>query len=149
MILFITKWIEESADKTIRLQNELANLYELSAQFSLTDAGEDKMIELRQSINRSQKELRDAELLFEYAKKLMDANAEVAFLVSEEFESRQISERIHAASGHVTQKLNAAKMSDLDLARAHQTHIEKQQQKQDQQQKLQQQQEQEQQQSDP
>ena len=121
--------LEERVHHVLRLQKELANLYELSAQFALTEVGEDQMMRLRQDLNHGQKELRDLDLLFEYVKKLLEANAEVNFLVEEDFSSRQISQRLHEAGVHVKERLEAVQLGELDLARAHAAHIEKSQKK--------------------
>lgn len=104
--------------------NDLANLYELSASYTLTEEGESKMVQLRHTISVKKKELMDLELLFEYVKKLMDANAEVNFLTGQEFCSVQTSERIHSASEHLKKQMEALSLAELDLAAAHKSHIE-------------------------
>lgn len=83
------------------------------------------MVQLRHTISVKKKEILDLELLFEYVKKLMDANAEVNFLTGSEFSSLQTSERIHAASEHLKKQLEALSLAELDLAAAHKSHIEK------------------------
>ena len=55
----------------------MATLYELScqSQYTLTDLGEEKIIVLRQKIDQKKKQVNEFELLFDYVKKTMDANA--------------------------------------------------------------------------
>ena len=125
LLTFLVKSLDEVTKESLNAHKDLANLYDLSSQYSLTEAGEDKMLELRLCVQKKKKELQDLELLFEYVKKLMDANSEVAFLVGEEFCSRQTSEKIHGAISHFQEKLEAVKFAELDLATAHKTHIEK------------------------
>ena len=123
MILVST--IDSSVKSFLETNNELANLYELSAQYSLTPAGEDRMVELRKLVNKKESELKDLELLFQYAKKLLDANSEVTFLVGEEFCSTHTSQTIYAATSHIDQKMIEVKLAQLDLVEAHKIHIEK------------------------
>ena len=61
----------------------------------------------------------------QYAKKLLDANSEVNFLVGEEFCSTHTSQTIYAATSHIDQKMTEVKLAQLDLIKAHKTHIEK------------------------
>ena len=127
LLMFITKSVDDVVLEYLNVQKELANLYELSSdeQFSLTEAGQDRMLELRRSVHKLKKDLQDLELLFEYVKKLMDANSEVSFLVGEGFCSQQCSERIQGAIIHVTEKLDSAKMAEMDCTLAQKLHIEK------------------------
>lgn len=104
---------------------ELANLYELSGQYSLTEKGQDRIFELRKTVKEKQSELRDLELLFHYAKKLLDANSEITFLVGEEFSSTHTSQTIHAATSHIEKKITEVKLAELDLLQAQKLHIEK------------------------
>ena len=120
LLTFLVKSLDEVTKESLNAHKDLANLYDLSSQYSLTEAGEDKMLELRLCVQRK-KELQDLELLFD-VKKLMDANSEVAFLVGEEFCSRQTSEKIHGAISHFQEKLEAVKLAELNLATAHKTH---------------------------
>ncbi len=105
---------------------ELANLYEMSAgKFTLTDAGEERVLDLKMKIAEKRKQLDDLELLFQYVKKLMDANAEVTFLSGEEFVSKQASEAIHSAEQHMMQLLEKSRLLQLEVLQARQHHIEK------------------------
>ena len=84
-----------------------------------------RIVELRQIVKEKRAELRDLEVLFQYAKKLLDANSEIAFLVGEEFCSTNTSQTINAATNHIEQKMIGVKMAELDLIEAHKIHIEK------------------------
>lgn len=106
-------------------KNELADLYEMSGQYSLTEDGEARVIELRQIVNRRKKELQDLELLFEYSKKLMDANSEVTFLVGEDYCSKQMSDQIYNATTHIKRQMETLGLAELDLIQAQTSHIEK------------------------
>ena len=111
----------------ISRKNELADLYELSCgQYQLTDAGEARIVALRNEIKAYTKQLSELELMLEYVKKLMDANSEVCFLVGELFASEQASLKIHNACEHIKTKLEAVKRAELDLIEAHTAHITKQ-----------------------
>ena len=104
---------------------ELATLYEISSQYQLTAAGEDRTFDLRKAVNEKRKNLQDLELLFAYVKKLMDANSEVTFLLNAEYASTQTSQQIHDATKYVEEKLNSVRLLELDLAQAQKVHIEK------------------------
>ena len=111
----------------ISRKNELADLYELSSgQYQLTDAGEARIVTLRNEIKAFTKQLSELELMLEYVKKLMDANSEVCFLVGERFASEQASQKIHNATEHIKTKLEAVKRAEIDLIEAHTAHIAKQ-----------------------
>jgi len=125
LLIFVVSAIDEAVEEFTNAKNELANLYELSAQYSLNHVGEDRMLQLRKTISDKKKEMSDLEMLFQYTRKLMDANAEVSFLVKEDFASKQTSEQIHSATRHVEEKLEAVQLAELDLTRAHTMHIEK------------------------
>ena len=108
----------------ISRKNELADLYELSGgQYQLTDAGEARIVTLRNEIKVYTKQLSDLELMFEYIRKLMDSNSEVCFLVGERFASEQASLKIHNACEHIKSKLDAVKRAEIDLIEAHTAHI--------------------------
>ena len=100
-------------------------MYDLSSQYALTEAGEDKIIQLRQEILQNKNQISDLELLFEYIKKMMDSNSEVCFLVGEEHCSKQASQKIHTATEYVKSKFDAVKLADIDLINAQKGHIEK------------------------
>ena len=123
--MFVVATIDSVAENVILKSKELANLYEMSSgQYTLSEAGENKIMTLRQEIDTQKQYLNELELLFEYTKKLMDSNAEVCYLLSEEHASTQASQKIHSASEHVSKVLNAIKAADLDLIVAQKTHIE-------------------------
>ena len=117
--------IEECVTGFIDSAAELANLYEISSQYELTIAGEDRTFELRKAVNEKRKELQDLELLFAYVKKLMDANSEVTFLLNAEYASTQTSQNIHNATKYVEEKFNSVRLLELELAQAQKVHIEK------------------------
>ena len=104
---------------------ELANLYEMSSQYQLTVAGEDRTLQLRLLIKERRQELQDLELVFAYVKKLMEANCEVSFLLNAESTSTLTNQQIHSATKHIEEKFNSIRLTDLDLAQAHKIHIEK------------------------
>jgi hypothetical protein len=126
LLVLLVSTVDSNVKIFLGANNELANLYEMSAQYySLTESGEDRIVELRQIVKEKRAELRDLEVLFQYAKKLLDANAEIAFLVGEEFCSTNTSQAINAATNHIEQKMIGVKMAELDLIEAHKIHIEK------------------------
>ena len=125
LLMFVVATIASVAENVISSSKELANLYEMSSgQYTLSEAGENKIMTLRQEIDTQKQYLKELELLFEYTKKLMDSNAEVCFLLSEEYTSTQASQKIHTACEHITKVLEATKSADLDLICAQKTHIE-------------------------
>ena len=91
----------------------------------MTDAGQDRTLQLRQVIKEKRQQLHDLELVFAYVEKLMEVNGQVTFLLDAEYSSTQTSQQIHSAATYARQKFNAVKLAELDLTRAHQTHIEK------------------------
>ena len=126
LLVLLVSTVDSNVKIFLDANNELANLYEMSAQYySLTESGEDRIVELRQIVNGKRAELRDLEVLFQYAKKLLDANSGIAFLVGEEFCSTNTSQTINAATSHIEQKMIGVKMAELDLIEAHKIHIEK------------------------
>jgi hypothetical protein len=126
-LVFVVTTVDECAKLLTESSNELANLYEMSSnsKYSLTVAGEDRMMELQHIMAQKKKELNDLDLMFQYVKKLMDANAELNFLVGEEFASTQASDRIHSAIEHIKVQLDRVQLSELDLIAAKQLHIDK------------------------
>ena len=117
--------VDSNVQGCLNAIKELANLYELSGQYSLTEKEQDRIFELRKTVKEKQKELRDLELLFHYAKKLLDANSEITFLVGEEFSSAHTAQTIHAANSHIEKKITEVKLAELDLLQAQKLHIEK------------------------
>ena len=51
--------------------------------------------------------------------------SQVTFLLDAEYSSTKLSQQMHSASTHLRQKFDAVKLAELDLAQAHQAHIEK------------------------
>ena len=117
--------IEECVAGYNESAGELATLYEISSQYQLTAAGEDRTFDLRKAVSDKRKELQDLELIFAYVKKLMDANSEVTFLLDAKYASTQASQQIHDATKYVEEKLNSVRHLELDLAQAQKVHIEK------------------------
>ena len=83
------------------------------------------MVELRKTVKDKRTEIRDLELLFEYTKKLLDANSEVAFIVGEEFCSTTMSQKINTATSHIEKRITEVKLAELDLIEAQKIQIEK------------------------
>ena len=69
LLVLLVSTVDSNVKIFLDANNELANLYEMSAQYySLTESGEDRIVELRQIVNEKRAELRDLEVLFQYAK---------------------------------------------------------------------------------
>ena len=124
-LTLLVSTIEEHVKAFLEATSELSNLYELGSHHQLTEAGQDRTLQLRQVINEERKRLHDLELVFAYMQKLMEINSQITFLLDAEYSSTKASQEIHTAATHTRQKFNAVKLAELDLARAHQSHIEK------------------------
>ena len=125
VLVFLVTAFDACLLRYLEANKELANLYEMSSDFSLTEAGSQRVLELRSVVLDKKKELLDLQLLFAYVRKLMDLNASVNFLVGEEHVSDLTSERIHSTSQHFEKQMESFKMAELDLAQAQAAHIKK------------------------
>lgn len=125
LLQFVISALDDSVQSFLEANSEMANLYEASRSYTLTEFGEERLTELRLVAQEKLGHIRDLELLFLYVRKTVEANSEVCFLVGEEFCSKQASEKLHAAISHVQDKLDQVKLAELDLLNAKKSHIEK------------------------
>ena len=69
LLVLLVSTVDSNVKIFLDANNELANLYEMSAQYySLTESGEDRIVELRQIVKEKRAELRNLEVLFQYTK---------------------------------------------------------------------------------
>lgn len=118
--------LEDSINSLSQSISELANLFESSVTtgFALTEAGHHRVVELQEDIRDSRKSVSDLEMLFHFVKKLLEANAEVAFIAGAETVSVQSSERLFSFTQHVEKLTSQVKTLEMDLVKVQQRHIE-------------------------
>ena len=69
LLVLLVSTVDSNVKIFLDANSELANLYEMSAQYySLTESGEDRIVELRQIVKEKRAELRNLEVLFQYTK---------------------------------------------------------------------------------
>lgn len=106
---------------------ELTTIYEMSAgglPLALTSQDlYEAMLRLRLKVKTERQQLSDLRLLWEYARKLMEASAETSFLAGAEYCSVEASERLASAQRHVDQELGAAAQLEAALRHGEQAHI--------------------------
>lgn len=104
------------------VMSEMANLYEESYAI-LTPEGERRIQELKVKYSEMKKSANEMEMLSQFVKKLMESGAEVCYLAGAEFASIQATERSISAQKSLSGLFTKAKLMDLDLIRAQESHI--------------------------
>lgn len=125
--LFLTRFVVAAQDlgkEYIEVLSETANLLEESV-LALTEAGSERLVELKARGSHLRKQVNDQELMLHYVRKSVDASAELCFLAGAEFASAQVSEKLRAAEVALEALLERVRLLELDVAKAHSAHIDK------------------------
>ena len=82
-----------------------------------------KFVEMKNEGERLKKVVNELEITFQFAKKLLDLNAEVSFIGGAEFVSTQASERVHSIEKAVSSLMENTRLHEYELTKAKTTHI--------------------------
>ena len=114
-------------DTVPTLKGELIQLYvdTVSPNSYLPIDWQERMVELQRDLSELKSQMSELEMLFQFVKKLLELNAEVAFLGGAEFVSTQASERLFSITNAGSSLIDKVHSLDLELAAAKAVHIEK------------------------
>ena len=114
-------------DTVPTLKGELIQLYvdTVSPNSYLPIDWQERMVELQRDLSELKSQMSELEMLFQFVKKLLELNAEVAFLGGAEFVSTQASERLFSITNAGSSLIDKIHSLDLELAAAKAVHIEK------------------------
>ena len=84
-----------------------------------------KFVELQKEADSLKKIVNELEITSQFAKRLLDLNAQVSYIGGAEFISNQASERVFSIEKYVAKIVEDLRLTEYDLAKAKSKHIER------------------------
>lgn len=91
----------------------------------MDDAFQMRFMSLQKDSDDLKKIVNDLEITSQFAKKLLDLNAEVSYIGQAEFVSNQASERSYSIEKYIANLIQELRLKEYDLAKAKCGHIER------------------------
>lgn len=91
----------------------------------MNDEFQMRFVSLQKEANDLKKTINELEITSQFAKRLLDLNAEVSYIGGAEFISNQASERSFSIEKYISRLLENVRQKEYELARAKSSHIER------------------------
>ena len=107
---------------------ELTTIYEETSPDTILFMDDDfqmRFVSLQKDADELKKVVNELEITSQFAKRLVDLNAEVSYIGGAEFISNQASERVYSIERQVAKLTEGLRLKEYDLARAKCGHIER------------------------
>ena len=107
---------------------ELTTIYEETSPDTILFMDDDfqmRFVSLQKDADELKKVVNELEITSQFAKRLVDLNAEVSYIGGAEFISNQASERVFSIERQVAKLTEGLRLKEYDLARAKCGHIER------------------------
>lgn len=120
--------LEDYSCKYSKVLSELTTIYEETSPDTILFMDDDfqmRFVSLQKDAEELKTTVNELEITSQFAKKVLDLNAEVSYIGGAEFVSNQASERAYSIEKYIAKLIQDLRLKEYDLAKAKCGHIER------------------------